>query len=69
MRRNMRSYRNNSTRFYYYTVVSSWQEVRLVSEEYTLLFNAITDALETLETIRNNLIQAQQQAEEIWISK
>ena len=40
-----------------------------MSEEYTLLFNAITDALETLEAIRNNLIQAQQQAEEIWISK
>ena len=40
-----------------------------MSEEYTLLFNAITDALETLETIRKDLIQAQQQAEEIWISK
>ena len=40
-----------------------------MSEEYILLFNAITDALATLETIRNDLIQAQQMAEEIYISK
>ena len=38
-------------------------------EEYILLFNAITDALATLETIRNDLMQAQQMAEEIYISK
>jgi hypothetical protein len=38
-------------------------------EEYTLLFNAITDALEALEKIRAELIWAQQQAEEIYISK
>lgn len=38
-------------------------------EEYTLLFNAITDALKTLEELRDNLIEAQQQAEEMYISK
>ena len=38
-------------------------------EEYILLFNAITDALTTLENLRNDLIQAQQMAEEIYISR
>ena len=38
-------------------------------EEYTVLFNAITDALKTLEALRENLITAQQTAEEIYISK
>ena len=38
-------------------------------EEYTLLFNAITDALKTLEALRDHLILAQQTAEEIYISK
>ena len=40
-----------------------------MSEEYILLFTAITDALETLEKIRCELMQAQQQAEEIYISR
>ena len=40
-----------------------------MSEEYTLLFNTITDALETLDTLRNQLMDAQQKAEEIYISK
>ena len=38
-------------------------------EEYTLLFNTITDVLEVLEDLSNKLKQAQQQAEEIYISK
>lgn len=38
-------------------------------EEYSVLFNAITDALKTLEELRENLIYAQQVAEEIYISK
>ena len=40
-----------------------------MTEEYILLFNAITDALTTLENLRNDLMQAQQIAEEIYISK
>jgi len=40
-----------------------------MTEEYILLFNTITDALETLEQLRNELIHAQQQAEEIYISR
>ncbi len=38
-------------------------------EEYTVIFNAITDALKTLEELCENLILAQQTAEEIYISK
>ena len=38
-------------------------------KEYSVLFNAITDALETLEKLREDLIKAQQNAEEIYISK
>jgi hypothetical protein len=38
-------------------------------EEYTVLFNAITDALKTLEELRNNLMYAQQLAEELYIAK
>ena len=40
-----------------------------MSEEYTLLFNTITDVLEALEDLSQKLIHAQQQAEEIYISK
>ena len=40
-----------------------------MSEEYTLLFNAITDALETLEALRKDLIFAQQAAEEKYIGE
>ena len=40
-----------------------------MKEEYVLLFNAITDALTTLENLRNDLMQAQQMAEEIYISR
>ena len=38
-------------------------------EEYTLLFNVITDALATLEALRDQLIQAQRDAEEVYIAK
>lgn len=37
-------------------------------KEYTLLFNAITDAIEELEKLKQQLIIAQQEAEEIYIS-
>lgn len=38
-------------------------------EEYTTLFNAITDAIKKLEDLRQQLIFAQQKAEEIFIEK
>ena len=38
-------------------------------EEYTTLFNAITDAIEKLENLKEKLILAQQKAEEIFIEK
>lgn len=41
----------------------------LTTEEYRVLFNAITDAIQKLSDIQNSLIAAQQQAEELVISK
>lgn len=38
-----------------------------MSKEYTLLFNAITDAIAALEALTQALIAAQQTAEEIYI--
>lgn len=38
-------------------------------EEYTTLFNAITDAIKELEILKEKLILAQQKAEEIFIEK
>ena len=40
-----------------------------MSEEYILLFNTITDALETLDMLRGKLMEAQKTAEEIYISR
>lgn len=40
-----------------------------MTEEYVLLFNTITDVLEALEDLSNKLKQAQQEAEELYISK
>lgn len=37
--------------------------------EYYLLFNAITDAISALEVLRTQLAEAQQHAEEIYISR
>ena len=39
-----------------------------IKKEYTLLFNAITDAETTLEQLRTRLITAQQQAEELFLA-
>ena len=39
-----------------------------VSKEYLLLFNAITDAEESLRRLQAKLIDAQQKAEELFIS-
>ena len=40
-----------------------------VPKEYLLLFNAITDAEETLGRLRSSLIAAQQQAEELFVEE
>lgn len=39
-----------------------------ISKEYLLLFNTITDAIEELQRTQQQLISAQQKAEEIYIS-
>ena len=39
-----------------------------IRKEYTLLFNAITDAEAVLEQLRLRLIAAQQEAEELFLS-
>ena len=40
-----------------------------ISKEYLLLFNAITDAEETLQALRAQLIAAQQQAEDAFLEE
>ena len=40
-----------------------------VPKEYLLLFNAITDAEETLQKVRSSLIAAQQKAEELFVEE
>ena len=37
----------------------------LLSKEYLLLFNAVTDAERTLSQLRESLLEAQRQAEEL----
>lgn len=39
-----------------------------IRKEYTLLFNAITDAEAVLEQLRIRLIAAQQEAEELFLA-
>lgn len=38
-------------------------------KDYSLLFNAITDAIEELEILKEKLIIVQQEAEEAYISE
>lgn len=40
-----------------------------LSKEYILLFNEITEAIESLDQIKERLVLAQQKAEELFISK
>ena len=39
-----------------------------IRKEYTLLFNAITDAESALEQLRTRLIAVQQEAEELFLA-
>lgn len=43
--------------------------MKITEDMYTKLFNSITDAVETLEEVRENLKKAQIDAEEIYISE
>lgn len=40
-----------------------------MNEEYTYLFNTITDAINRLEELKRSLISAQQQAEQIYMER
>lgn len=40
-----------------------------ISQEYLTLFNAITDAEESLQKILEDLMSAQQQAEELYLER
>lgn len=39
-----------------------------ITKEYLLLFNALTDAEESLQLLRNKLMAVQQQAEDLFLS-
>lgn len=43
--------------------------MRYLTEEYLFLFNVITAAEETLTQLRATLVDAQQQAEELFLSR
>jgi hypothetical protein len=40
-----------------------------ITEEYLLLFNAVTDAENTLLRLREDLVAAQRRAEELYINR
>lgn len=42
-------------------------DLKVLKEMYTTLFNEITDALEQVEALKEKLIKAQQEAEELYI--
>ena len=41
----------------------------VIPKEYLLLFNAVTDAEQTLAQLRETLLQAQRQAEELFLEE
>ena len=43
--------------------------MQTITQEYLLLFNAITDAEEVLYQLRVKLIEAQRQAEELFLER
>ena len=43
--------------------------MKMLSKEYLLLFNAITDLEEALAQLRENLIAVQRQAEELFLEE
>lgn len=55
--------------FLCYCISGGGENIDITTEEYRVLFNTITDAIQKLSYIQNSLIAAQQQAEELVISK
>lgn len=43
--------------------------MKTISKEYLLLFNAVTDAEESLRQLREKLVAVQQQAEELFLEE
>ena len=43
--------------------------MQIISKEYSLLFNAVTDAEETLAQLRQMHIDAQRRAEELYLEQ
>ena len=43
--------------------------MQTINQEYTLLFNALTDTEETLHQLRQRLNTIQQQAEELFLAR
>ena len=43
--------------------------MQTISKEYSLLFNALTDAEETLAQLRQMLMDAQRRAEELYLEQ
>ena len=43
--------------------------MELITKEYLLLFNTITNMEQTLETLRRELIDVQRQAEELYLER
>lgn len=48
-------------------MVCAERMVQAMNQEYTLLFNTITDIINELRDMENRLIAAQRQAEEIYM--
>ena len=43
--------------------------MKMISKEYLLLFNALTDAEEALRQLRERLMEIQRQAEELYLEE
>ena len=43
--------------------------MKMISKEYLLLFNALTDAEEALRQLRERLMEIQRQAEELFLEE
>ena len=50
--------------------ISFWMtNMKTISKEYLLLFNAVTDTEESLRQLREKLVAVQQQAEELFLEE
>lgn len=51
------------------SIQKGWYQMKSISKEYLLLFNAVTDAEESLRQLREKLVAVQQQAEELFLEE